>query len=83
MKSYFFIFLFVLLSLMVRANVKPNSLFTNNAVFQRGVEVPVWGTADDNEKVSVEFNGQKLETVAVNRKWLAKLKAMKENATTQ
>jgi sialate O-acetylesterase len=83
MKSYFFIFSFVFLSLMVRANVKPNSLFTNNAVFQRGVEVPVWGKADDNEKVTVEFNGQKLETVAVNGKWLVKLKPMKENATPQ
>jgi sialate O-acetylesterase len=83
MKSYFFIFSFVFLSLMVRANVKPNSLFTNNAVFQRGVEVPVWGKADDNEKVTVEFNCQKLETVAVNGKWLVKLKPMKENATPQ
>lgn len=63
--------------------VKPNSLFTDNAVFQRGVEVPVWGTADNEEKITVEFNGQKLETVAANGKWMVKLKPMKENATPQ
>jgi sialate O-acetylesterase len=48
----------------VRANVKPNSLFTNNAVFQRGVEVLVWGIADDNEKVTVEFNGQESQLIS-------------------
>lgn len=63
--------------------VKPNSLFSDNAVFQRGVEVPVWGTADNDEKITVEFNGQKVETVAANGKWLVKLKPMKENANPQ
>ena len=63
--------------------VKPNSLFSDNAVFQRGVEVPVWGTADNDEKITVEFNGQKVETVAANGKWMVKLKPMKENATPQ
>ena len=63
--------------------VKPNSLFSDNCVFQRGVEVPVWGTADNDEKITVEFNGQKVETVAANGKWLVKLKPMKENATPQ
>ncbi|MEI8273038.1 MAG: 9-O-acetylesterase, partial [Paludibacter sp.] len=63
--------------------VKPNSLFTDNAVFQRGVEVPVWGTGDNDEKVSLEFNGQKLETTAKDGKWMLKLKPMKENSTAQ
>lgn len=63
--------------------VKPNSLFTDNAVFQRGVEVPVWGTGDNDEKVIVEFNGQKLETTVKDGKWMLKLKPMKENSTPQ
>ena len=63
--------------------VKPNSLFTDNAVFQRGVEVPVWGTGDNDEKVSLEFNGQKLETTVKDGKWMLKLKPMKENSTPQ
>ena len=71
------------LSVQTQANVKPNSLFSDNFVLQRNVEVPVWGTADTGEKVSVEFNGQKVETVAANGKWMVKLKAMKENAIAQ
>ena len=63
--------------------VKPNSLFTDNAVFQRAVEVPVWGTGDNDEKVSLEFNGQKLETTVKDGKWMLKLKPMKENSTPQ
>ena len=63
--------------------VKLNSLFTDNAVFQRGVEVPVWGTGDNDEKVSLEFNGQKLETTVKDGKWMLKLKPMKENSTPQ
>ncbi len=63
--------------------VKPNSLFTDNAVFQRGVEVPVWGTGDADEKVTVEFNGQKMETNVKDGKWMIKLKPMKENSTPQ
>jgi len=27
------------------ADVKPNSLFSDNAVLQQGISVPVWGTA--------------------------------------
>ena len=34
-----------------RADVKPHVLFTDGAVLQRGIPVPVWGTADDGEKV--------------------------------
>lgn len=63
--------------------VKPNSLFTDNAVFQRGVEVPVWGIGENDEKVSVEFAGQKLETVVKDGKWMVKLQPMKENSVAQ
>ena len=59
------------------ANVKPNSLFSDNMVLQRGVAVPIWGTANDDEKVAVEFNGQKVSTVAKNGKWMLKLNPLK------
>ncbi|MEI8086712.1 MAG: sialate O-acetylesterase [Paludibacter sp.] len=74
---------FVLVGKLSAAGVKPNSLFSDNAVFQRAVEVPIWGTADNGEKITVEFNGQKVETVAENGKWMLKLKAMKENSIPQ
>jgi len=46
------------------ANVSPGPLFQDNAVLQQGKPVPVWGTANPGEKVTVEFAGQKKETTA-------------------
>ncbi len=51
------------------AVVKPSALFTDNAVLQQGGAVPVWGTADDGEKVTVVFAGQSVSTVAASGKW--------------
>lgn len=65
-------------SFSVQAIVKPNSLFTDNMVLQRGVIVPVWGTAKDGETVTVEFAGQKQTAIAANGKWIVKLNALKE-----
>lgn len=58
------------------AKVVPNSLFSDHAVFQQGVSVPVWGTADTEKQVTVEFNGQCKQAVVVNGKWMAQLDAM-------
>ena len=60
-----------------KADVVPNSLFGNHAVLQRNMPVPVWGTARNGEKVTVEFAGQKAETVAADGKWMVKLKPLK------
>jgi sialate O-acetylesterase len=62
------------------ADVTPNSLFTDNAVLQRGKEIPVWGTARGGETVTVEFAGQKVSTVAKDGKWLVRLKPMQASA---
>jgi sialate O-acetylesterase len=57
-----------------RADVVPAVLFTDNAVLQRDKPVPVWGTADAGEKVSVAFAGQTVDTVAdASGKWSVKL----------
>ncbi len=59
------------------ANVTLNPLFADNAVLQQGVPVPVWGTADPGEKVTVEFAGQSIATVAAaDGKWLVRLKPL-------
>jgi sialate O-acetylesterase len=58
-------------------NVKPNSLFSDNMVLQRGVAVPVWGTAKDGETITVEFEKQKVVTTAKDGKWMIKLKPLK------
>ena len=74
---------FIALHLSVKADVKPNSLFSDNVVLQRGVEVPVWGTAADGEKITVSFAGQKLSTVAKGGNWFVKLKALKASSVPQ
>ena len=62
----------------LHADVKPNPLFTDGAVLQRGQPVPVWGTARDGEKVTVEFANQKISTTAADGKWSVNLKPLKE-----
>lgn len=46
------------------ADVRPNPLFTDGAVLQQGMKVPVWGAADDGEEVTVELvqGGKTLQT---------------------
>jgi sialate O-acetylesterase len=62
------------LGVSLHANVVPAPLFTDNAVLQRDKPVPVWGTADAGEKVSVSFAGQSVETTAdASGKWSVKL----------
>lgn len=52
------------LALSAAAEVKVGAPFADGMVLQRGVAVPVWGTADGGEKVKVAFAGQVRETVA-------------------
>ncbi len=58
------------------AAVEPNSLFSDHVVLQRGVDVPVWGRADEGETVKVIMAGQQLTTIATGGKWLVRLKAL-------
>ena len=79
-----FLFLCVLLFLSVfiaNATVKPNTIFNNNMVLQRNMKVPIWGTATADEKVEVQFNGQKQTTKAKDGKWMLYLDPMKESTT--
>jgi len=63
------------------ANVVLAPLFTDNAVLQRDKPVPVWGTADAGEAVSVAFAGQTVATTAdAAGKWSVQLAALPANA---
>ena len=59
-----------------RADVKLHGLFSDNMVLQRDAAVPVWGWADDGEKVTVEFRDQKVSTTAKAGKWTVQLKKL-------
>jgi len=61
-----------------RAAVTPNPLFADHAVLQQGASVPVWGTADPAEVVTVEIARQKVSaTAGADGKWLVHLPPMK------
>ena len=71
-----------LLTCEAQAAVKPNGLFTDGAVLQRDTRIAVWGTADNNEKVTVAIQNQKASTVARNGKWLVRLNPMHAGGPT-
>ena len=68
---------FLALSAASFAVVTPNGLISENAVLQQGIKVPIWGTADPGEKVTVKFLGQEVSTVAKNGWWMVYLNPLK------
>jgi sialate O-acetylesterase len=59
---------------VVRADVKLSPLFSDHMVLQQGMPVPVWGTADANEAVTVTLGEQKATATADGSgKWTARL----------
>ena len=58
----------------LRAEVKPNGLFSDGMVLQREAKVPVWGTAAPGEKIDVSLGERHSDVVAAaNGKWRAEL----------
>src|ERR1039457_683091 len=63
------------------AEVKLASPFTSHMVLQRDMKVPLWGTADAGERVTVEFAGQKISTkAAADGKWRVDFEPLKVSA---
>lgn len=72
------------LATALRAEVKPAPPFRDGAVLQRDKPVPVWGVAAPQEKVTVRFAGQMMETEAgSDGKWQVLLSPMAASATPQ
>jgi sialate O-acetylesterase len=66
--------LFIVLSVSVFANVRLPKIFGDNMVLQRNKPIPVWGWADANEKVTIQFDKQtKTVKADKNGKWMVKL----------
>ncbi len=71
-----------LLTVSAQAAVKMPHIFGNNMVLQQGASVPIWGWAEPNEKITVEFAGQKRETVAkADGTWQLKFTELKASST--
>src|ERR1019366_614276 len=66
------------LSPAVRADVKLPPVFSDHMVLQADFNVPVFGSAELGEQITVEFNGQKkTATTGKDGKWLARLDPLK------
>jgi sialate O-acetylesterase len=66
------------------AEVRLASPFTSHMVLQRDKPVPVWGTADAGETVTVEFAGQKISaTAGADGQWRADLKPLAASAESR
>ncbi len=61
----------------LHAALKLPAMFTDHAVLQRGMPVPVWGTAEPGEQVTVAIAGQTLKTKADKKgDWSVTLKPL-------
>src|SRR5258708_21841862 len=83
------VFLLSVFSGIIRADIAPerpflHPLFSDHAVLQRGMKVPVWGWTQPGEQVTVSFAGQTKKTTAdADGKWLVRLDSMKASANPE
>lgn len=58
----------------LNAKITLPKIFSDNMVLQRNVPIPVWGWADENERIEVRFHNQvKFTRADKNGKWMLKL----------
>ncbi len=72
-----FVSLLVMIAVSAVADLQPAAPFTDNAVLQQRVPVPVWGTGDDGETVTVSFQQQRVSTVVRDGQWHVQLKPLR------
>jgi sialate O-acetylesterase len=77
MKPIRIISLLLLAAVSAQAEVRLHALFTDGAVLQRELPLPIWGTASAGEKVIVSLAGQTATTTATDGRWQVKLKPLK------
>ena len=75
-RGFYLLILFV--SFSARADIRLPQLVGDHMVLQRDMKINIWGWASPGEKISLRFNGIKLNTIAgPDQKWLIRLPAMK------
>ena len=74
-KSLLFKILLIGSLLPLYAAIKPDVLFQDHMVIQRGKKIPVWGKANANESIKVQFMGQTVSGKADGKgDWTLELK---------
>ncbi|MEP7273648.1 MAG: sialate O-acetylesterase, partial [Acidobacteriota bacterium] len=61
---------------IVRGDVKVPALISDGMVLQQGMNVPLWGWADEGEVVTVELQKQKASATTKDGKWMVRLKSL-------
>ena len=70
--------------LSAHADVTLNGVFTDHMILQRDMLVPVYGTAEPGERVTVAFAGKEKSVVSdKDGKWSVKLDAMKVSTASE
>lgn len=81
MKRIFIYTGIVCFGLSLPAAIVPASIFTDNMVLQQDKRNPVWGTSSPGEKITVQFAGQNVATVAdIHGNWRAALENLSDSA---
>jgi sialate O-acetylesterase len=81
-KGFFIAVLTLSFATVARASVTLPDVINSGMVLQREQSVPLWGTADPGEAVTVLFNDQRRTTTAnVDGRWLIRLPPLKASAT--
>ena len=87
MKQFVFVGVLVIslgLAMSARADVTLSTIFCDHAVLQRDLPMPVWGTAEPGEQVTVKMGSAQVTTNAdAKGKWMLRLPAMKMNTLGQ
>ena len=84
MKKLVFIFLALLCASLMEAKVTLPQLFQSGMVLQRGKVIPVWGKADADEVVTIQFNKKQYTVTAdAEGKWRIDLPKMKAGGPYQ
>ena len=66
---------------LIHADVELPKIFTSNMVLQRELTIPIWGTADAGEEVTVKFAGQTKQTQADSGgKWMIQLQPLSSSS---
>ena len=79
MKKSFLFYILILSTASVHANVRLPKLFADHMVLQRNRNISIWGWADANERIVVQFKDQTKTTKAgKDGKWMVKLGAESE-----
>ena len=65
----FSLMLAAMIATLAQAAIQPHALFSDNTVLQQQVKVPVWGTTDQADKITVSVAGQEVSAMPQDGKW--------------